>query len=380
MDNYVFSCGKKLRKGYTTSSCAAAGAKAAVTMLLSQKKLETVFLLTPNQTPLTLKIENQEIGEAFASCSIRKFSGDDPDITNGIEIFSLAEKNENKGLVITGGEGIGKVTKKGLLVPVGEYAINPAPMEMIKSAVLEACSDFEVPANIKITIFAPEGKEIAKKTYNPKLGIEGGISILGTSGIVFPMSSEAILKTIELEIRQKKAEGKTSLLFCPGNYGENFIKNKTKLSPKTAVKCSNFVGDSLDLAYEMGFKKALLVGHIGKLVKLAGGIMNTHSRNGDCRMEIIASSAAFFTDDIKLLRNILNQKTTLSAVKLLKNAGILEQTFEKITSNAYEKLNQRFFGDMEIELIMFTEEDGILGKSKGADSLTKKILFEENEK
>lgn len=374
--DFVFKDGKKLKTGYTTGSCAAGAAKASLTMLFSKTVVEEVSILTPKGITLKLKISNQEMGNDFAISSVTKFSGDDPDITNGAEIFCKAEKNHGKGIVITGGKGVGIVTKKGLSLPVGSYAINEVPRKMITDEALNVCKEFDKEPNITLTISVPKGEELAKKTYNPRLGIEGGISILGTSGIVVPMSSEALLKTIELEINQQKSKGKTCLLLCPGNYGEDFIKTKTKLSVSLSVKCSNFIGDSLDIAFSKGFKDVLLIGHIGKLTKLGGGIMNTHSRNADCRMEIIASNAIYFIDNIDLIKSILSSNTTNEAAEILEKNGILHQTFERITNKAKSYLDARYNSQMNIELIMFSEELGIIGKTKGTDDLIEKILSE----
>ena len=369
MELETVSYGKSLKLGYTTGSCAAGATRAAVEMLFSGRVIESVSLLTPKGISLNLKINNPYFDLEKASCSITKISGDDPDITNGIEIFSLCQENDNEGIVIRGGEGIGIVTKDGLSIPKGEYAINNVPREMIKNEALAVCRELDKKPNLTITISAPMGKEIAKKTYNEKLGIVGGISILGTSGIVVPMSSEALLKTIELELRQKRQEGKEYIAVCPGNYGEEFIKSKTSIKLSNAVKSSNFIGDTLDLAYKMGFRGVLLIGHIGKLIKLSGGITNTHSQNADCRMELIASNALELTDDVRLLREILSSVTTDRAIEILARENILDETMGLILEKSHKLLKSRYSPQMETGIIMFSQKHSLSWETENAKNL-----------
>lgn len=377
MDIYTYVGGKKMKLGYTTGSCAAAAAKASAKMLFSREIVKKVSLLTPKGIMLNLDVINPVIEKNSARCEIIKHGGDDPDITDGISICCTCEKNDKGIIEIKGGEGIGIVTKKGLSLEVGEYAINKTPREMIERALNEVRWDFDENCGLTVTITVPEGKEVAKKTYNPKLGILDGISIIGTSGIVMPMSSEAIIKTIELEMQMKKEEQKDYICICPGNYGENFIKNKTEISLSSCIKCSNFIGKTLDIAYSKGFKGVLLIGHVGKLIKLGGGIMDTHSRNADCRTEIIASNAAFYTDDINVVREILGANTTVEAVGILKKYNLIEKTFNRIMNKIEDDLYKRYQGQMAVGVIMFCEEYGVLGETSGAKLLAKKIVCED---
>ena len=270
MDSFITKDGKKMRRGYTTGSCAAAAAKAAAIMLLGGKPLETVWLMTPLGIGLTLTVKEPVVTQDSVSCGIVKDSGDDPDVTNGMTVYASVEKIPGRGTIeIDGGEGIGRVTRPGLDQPVGNAAINSTPRRMITQELLQVCEDHGYDGGLRVVISAPEGAEIAKKTFNPRLGIVGGLSILGTTGIVEPMSDDAVVETIRTELSQRRAEGKTSVLFVPGNYGADFLKKEIGIGPENAVTISNFVGDAFSAASEAGFTSALLIGHIGKLIKLA---------------------------------------------------------------------------------------------------------------
>ena len=291
MEQYIEKEGKRLRLGYTTGSCAAAAAKAAAWMLLTSSRKETITLDTPKGIRLNLDVKEIQIGENSVSCAIEKDSGDDPDVTKGTHIFAKVSRVDSPGVTIDGGFGIGRITKRGLDQPVGNAAINSVPRQMIRENVEEVMGLTDYSGGLSVVIYAPEGETLAKKTFNPRLGIVGGISILGTTGIVEPMSEKALVDTIRVELKQRKANGAEYVLLTPGNYGSDFIHKELGLDMKLAVQVSNFIGDALDICRELNFKGALLIGHVGKLVKIAGGMMNTHSKYGDCRMEILAAYA-----------------------------------------------------------------------------------------
>ena len=375
---YITKDGKRLRLGYTTGSCAAGAAKAAVNMLLSGKQIEKIKLMTPVGIGLILELLDIQHGEGFVSCAVRKDSGDDPDVTNGILVYAKVSKT-NTGVTIDGGEGIGRVTKPGLNRPVGAAAINTGPMMQIKDAVISTASEFGYAGGFNILIYAPEGTEIAKRTFNPRLGIEGGISILGTSGIVEPMSDASIVETIKLEMNRIYLDGSRYLLLAPGNIGKEFLQNRLRADEAKIVKCSNFIGESLSIAQKIGFKGMLLAGHIGKLVKLAGGIMNTHSRYGDCRMEIIAAHAGMFGGGAALIREIMLSATTDEALRLLYNAGLNESVVSSIISKIAfhmkaKVLNETETNETETGVIMFSSDKKVLGMTDNAMGLLKNII------
>jgi len=369
MNIEVFKHQKKLKCGYTTGSCAAAAAKAAVYMLLSGEPQKHVEIDTPKGVRLLLDIENPIITSEYAECAVKKYSGDDPDVTNGALIYAMVRRNDKNIISITGGIGVGTVTKPGLSVEVGKSAINPVPIRMITNEALKACEGLGYKGGIDIVISVPEGVEIAKKTFNPRLGILGGISILGTSGIVEPMSEKAILDTIYIEMKQQIELGNKNLLICPGNYGRDFIKESFDIDVERAVKCSNYIGEAIDFAVELGFESILLIGHVGKLVKVAAGVMDTHSKVADARMEVLALYGALSGGDLAMLNSIMECVTTDEAIKLLKSSGILEDVFEKITTKINEHLTRRAGGKTKIAAIIFSNVFGVLGKTKYADEL-----------
>lgn len=370
-----------MRKGFTTGSCSAAAAKAATFMLLSKVKKETISIVTPAGVTYSTKVENIEISDDYVSCGIIKDSGDDPDITNGTLICAkVAIENElSRGeIVIEGGEGVGIVTRPGLEVKVGEAAINSVPRKMIEKEVREVIDFFEAEVGLRITIFVPDGKLLAKKTFNPHMGIESGISILGTSGIVEPMSVEALVKTIELDLKVKKAEGNKTVIMVPGNYGENFLVNNYAVDAKEIVHFSNYIGIAIDKAVEIGFENILIVGHTGKLVKVSGGIMNTHSKEADCRMELMLAAAIRAagncgrTIDNHLQLEILNQVTTTAVLDILKSIDLLDETCHELMKRIIYFMRKRAGESSNIECILYENNYGLLSASDNAEKLVMK--------
>ncbi len=375
MEQYIEKDGKRLRLGYTTGSCAAAAAKAAAWMLLTRKRKETITLDTPKGIRLELPVREITMRENAVSCAIEKDSGDDPDVTKGMLIFASVRRTDEPGVHIDGGEGIGRVTKRGLDQSVGNAAINSVPRQMIRENVEEVMALADYSGGVDIVISAPGGEAIAKKTFNPRLGIVGGISILGTTGIVEPMSEAALVETIRVELRQRRALGRDYALLTPGNYGSDFIRQNLDVDLNTAVQVSNFLGDALDICRDLGFRGALLVGHIGKLVKVAGGMMNTHSKYGDCRMEILAAHAGAAGADAARIREMLDCAACDDAVRILREGGFAEETLARVTDRVLFHLAHRADG-MEAGVLMFSKEYGILGQSENAPELLKKIMEE----
>ncbi len=360
--------------GYTTGSCAAAAAKAAAWMLLTGKRREKISLRTPKGIDLTLPVLEIQAEENTVSCAIEKDSGDDPDITKGTLIFAAVSRTDTPGITIDGGQGIGRVTKRGLDQPVGNAAINSVPRKMIEENILEICRLTDYTDGLSVVIFAPDGERLAKKTFNPRLGIVGGISILGTTGIVEPMSEAALVETIRVELRQRKENGAKYVLLTPGNYGSDFIRLDMGIDAGTAVQVSNFIGDALDICRELGFQGALLIGHIGKLVKIGGGMLNTHSKYGDCRMEILAAHAGAAGAAPRLLEQILDCVTCDDGLRILKSAGLCDRTLSRLTRRIGFHLQHRGGETLETGAILFSKEYGILGKTDNSQKLLNKIL------
>lgn len=376
MEQFVYKNHKKLRYGYTTGSCAAAASKAAAAMLLSGKEISYVELHTPKGIDLRLEVLDISREDNAVSCAIQKDGGDDPDVTNGILIYAKVSREpaDEAQIIIDGGIGVGRVTKPGLEQPVGAAAINKVPRQMIRENLEAVCEQYHYHGKLSVVISIPSGVELAAKTFNPRLGIVGGISVLGTSGIVEPMSEQALIDTIRVEMRQKLANGMEYLLVVPGNYGIDFLDQYGHgLQLEDAVKCSNFVGEALDAAVEFGAKGVLLVGHIGKFIKLAGGIMNTHSHNADARMELLTVHAALLGAPVELLQKMMECVTTDDALKYLKEADLMEPVMERIMEKMEFYVNQRAQHQLELGVITFSNVFGILGQTKNVPDLVKKI-------
>ena len=369
MEEYQFSQGKNLRCGYTTGSCATAASKAAAAMLLTGERIDSVRIDTPKGIVLNLEPLEVMLTADFASCAIRKDSGDDPDDTNGVLVYAKVEKTAEPGIMIEGGVGVGRVTKPGLACAVGGPAINPTPRKMITTEVGKVMTEAGYTGGLKVTISIPAGVEIAKKTFNPRLGIIGGLSVLGTSGIVEPMSEKALVETMYVEIRAQQAAGNKNLLVFFGNYGEDFTRDEMKLDLEGHVTCSNFVGELLDYAVFCGFETLLVIGHSGKLVKVAQGVMNTHSKYADCRTELFALEAMFHGASVEVGKEIYSCLTTDEVTKVLKRENIFEPVIEKVTDKIDFYMQHRVHGKIKTAALMFSNVYGILGKTKYADEL-----------
>ncbi|MBQ1357758.1 MAG: cobalamin biosynthesis protein CbiD [Oscillospiraceae bacterium] len=377
MQSFITKDGKRMRRGYTTGSCAAAAAKSAAMMLLEDRRLESVHLTTPGGAELDLPVTDIVMGDGFVSCGIVKDSGDDPDVTNGITVYARVEKTASPHeILIDGGEGVGRVTKPGLDQPVGNAAINSVPRRMMTQELLQICEDCGYNGGLSVIISAPAGVEIAQKTFNPRLGIVGGISILGTTGIVEPMSDDAVVETIRTELSMRAAEGKKSVLLIIGNYGSDFIQDSLRIDPEIAVTTSNFIGDAFRLASEAGFADTLLIGHIGKTVKLAGGLFNTHSKWGDCRAEIFASHAGMCGASRETVARLMDSAMTDDMLSILDESGLREKVMASIMDKTDYLLQHRPLGAMNTAVVSFSKEYGILGMTAKAEDIMEKIRKE----
>ena len=365
---YKYIGGKKLICGYTTGSCAAAAAGAAAQFLLSGKKPDAVKLEVPSGDTLLLNITDAGIFESSAQCAVIKDGGDDPDVTSGLKIFADVSRIES-GISIIGGEGVGIVTKPGLDRPVGDYAINTVPRKMIEKAVLNAAEKYGYGGGFLIKIFVPGGEETAKKTFNPKMGIEGGISIIGTTGIVEPMSERAVVETIRVGANMRKSSGDRVLVLSVGNYSESFLhENYPSLSEK-CVMCSNFIGEAFDIGAAMGFDGIILIGHIGKLVKLGSGIMNTHSSYADGRMETLMACAALAGADSDIIKRLDSCITADAALDILRETNVFEKTLKILTDRIERYIDMRVRGSVNTGAVIFSFKNGLLLKTDNADKL-----------
>lgn len=376
MEEYIVKDGKKLRLGYTTGSCAAAASKAVAWMLLTGKSKESIQIDTPKGIILNLDVLQISMEDDVVSCAIEKDGGDDPDVTKGSLVFAQVTRTDKPGIIIDGGQGVGRVTKRGLDQPVGAAAINSVPRQIIRENLEEVCRLTDYHDGLSVVISVPDGEQLAKKTFNPRLGIIGGISILGTTGIVEPMSEQALVDTIRVELRQRKENGAEYVLLTPGNYGSDYIQKDIGIDPKTAVLTSNFIGEALDICKELGFQGALLIGHIGKLVKIAGGMLNTHSKYGDCRMDIMAAHAGAAGLSAPQIAEMLDCATCDDAIRILKENNLCTQTLERISNRISFIMDHRVAGEMKTGAILFSKEYGFLNETKNARSLLKLITEE----
>lgn len=366
-EHYIQSGGKRLRCGYTTGTCAALVAAGAAEALLTGQVPAILRLTTPKGLTVEVEPEICRMETDHALCAVRKDGGDDIDVTDGLLITARVERADTSGIAIDGGEGVGRVTKPGLDQPIGAAAINRIPRRMMTESVQAVCERVGYTGGLRVTISVPGGAEAASKTFNPRLGVEGGISILGTSGIVEPMSQRAMADTVVLELRQAAALGARRVILTPGNYGGDFIREQgLDCLDVPVVKCSNFIGDALDEAATLDFERVLLVGHIGKLVKLAGGIMNTHSRWGDCRKELFCAHAVLAGADRKICAALMETVTTDACIAILDRENLRRPVLTSLLCAIQEHLDHRAAGVFQVGAVLFSNEYGPLGQTAQA--------------
>ena len=369
MDDYAYVNGKKLRKGFTTGTCGTAATAAAISMILNQDIEEKVTVSTANGVEVTMDIKNPSFGELTASAAVEKDGGDDADATHGLLIYStvtlLPDSND---IEIDGGEGVGRVTQKGLKCDVGMAAINPTPRAMIEKTARQLLGPN---CGAKIIISVPGGEETAKLTYNSRLGIVGGISILGTTGIVNPMSEESWKASITIELTMLYNQGYRSVVLAPGNYGEDFATNVLGIPPHRIVNMSNFVGHVLKEVQRIGFTRVLMVGHMGKFVKVAGGIFSTHSKDSDARMEIIMANLALLGAPVELLEKV-DQCITTDAAGTLIEEYHYEEVYQVLVDKMKfrsERLLRNRKPEVSIDVVTFGTEAGYLASTQTLEEI-----------
>ncbi len=380
LESYVVAGGRQMRCGYTTGTCAAAAARAAAELLLGGERVPAVSVSTPAGQDVLVDVEASEAGPTWATCAVRKDAGDDPDVTDGVLVYARVERCDEPGVHIDGGEGVGRVTRAGLDQPPGCAAINSVPRAMIEREATEAARSHAYGGGLAIEVSIPQGVALAQRTFNPRLGIEGGISVLGTEGIVRPMSERALVETIRLELGVLRQEGVRDVLVVPGNYGRAFARDALGMCVDSCVSCSNYVGETIDEAVRLGFGSLLLVGHLGKLAKVAGGVMNTHSRIADCRMEVLAAHAALAGASAQTIARVMDAATTDAAVDELAGSGLLEPAMDSLMERLHGHLRTRAAGELCIEAVVFSQARGVLGTTKGADALLQRHVCRKGER
>lgn len=391
---------KRLRKGYTTGTCAAAAATAAAQMLFAGAVRDMVEVKLPDGSVKVFELVEQNLGDGVAGCGVIKDAGDDPDVTDGMMIGARARRliagdkvpdagsagaavmqagsempgaGEDKRVVVTAAEGIGIATKPGLSVQVGEPAINPVPRKMIEENVAAILPAGE---RVEVEIFAPEGAERAKKTFNARLGIVGGISILGTTGIVRPMSLASLKASLLPQVDIAVARGYKTVALVPGNMGAKTAQSRLKFPEDATVQMSNFVGDLLEYCAEKGIERVLLLGHIGKMAKVAAGFFDTHSKKTDDAVEILKTLIRRHTRDVAPMTFLLNVNTAEEAALGLSKmgySGLLDKIAADVTLRAKEYVKERFQGkNVEIGTAITV----LSGDIVSSDSNAKRIIRE----
>ncbi len=358
--------GREMRCGLTTGTCAAAAAKAAASVLLGGEPAAAVAVRLPDGAEAELEVVGTEAAGGAVRCAVRKDAGDDPDVTHGALVCAAVRRRDDGICTVDGGDGVGRVTRRGLDQPVGAAAINSVPRAMILDALAEAASMHGWEGGLEAVIDVPGGLRLAGSTFNPELGIEGGISILGTTGIVHPMSDRAIIETTRAEMDMHAAEGARHLLLVPGSYGRGYADGMGDVGDAPAVRISNFLGEALDHAVALGIEGVLLVGSIGKLVKVAGGIMDTHSANADCRMEIMAAHALLAGADGDTARAVLDAATAEAALDIMIGAGIAAAATASLAGRIEHHMRRRTGGGTAVAAVVFSSVHGRLCDSPSA--------------
>lgn len=356
---------KKMRCGFTTGSCAAAGAKAALLAHLNNNVNE-VEIFSPQGDKITIPIKNSLKTKDGGIATVTKDAGDDPDITHGIDIIVEVNilSNTNK-IDIKAGQGIGIVTKPGLSVAVGEPAINPGPQKMIISAILSVLGDKK---GCEVIISIPEGEKLAKKTLNSVLGVKGGLSIIGTSGVVRPMSEEAFKNSLSPQISVAKALGYESIVLVPGKIGQDIAIKQYGLPENAVIQTSNFIGHMLEFAVHEEIKNILLFGHLGKLVKVAAGVFHTHNRIADARMETIAAYMGALGAPQKAIKEILNCTTTEAAMPIIEYYQ-MSDLYNLLAKRVSERASRYVFNDLVVGTVIVTLKGKLLGMDNAAKSI-----------
>ena len=351
----------KFEYGYTTGSCAAGAAKGAAYGLLQGTIPDSIDLLTPADVTLQLSLLHRKVGDGFAECAVRKYSGDDPDITNGCEIHVRVERSSGNGIRFIAGDGVGTVTKPGLQVPKGEPAINPVPRSMIRQSLEDVLGTL---GGIDVRVTVPEGKELAKKTFNGRLGIVDGISIIGTTGIVRPMSLDSFKVSLLCGLDVAKAAGHESVVLVPGSIGETGFKKHFKIEGDQIIQMSNFVGFMLDESVKRGFKSVIIGGHPGKLTKLIRGDFYTHSSESEPANDILINLFKKAEIDSAVICELEESPTVEGMVEIMRKHNRLD-IFNSVADDVQEAAYRYVSSKTEIGTIMFDMKKNIVGTSKG---------------
>ena len=370
-EHYIYSGTEKLRRGYTTGTTATLAAKGATELLFSGIVPVTVSTMTAAGIEVTIEPVASELAPdgSYATCSVQKDAGDDYDATHEIVICARVSRSDELGIHIDGGFGVGRVTQEGLDQPVGNAAINSHPRQTIAEEVSSICDEHGYEGGIDVLIEVPEGEKVGAKTFNPQIGIVGGISIIGTSGIVEPRSLEKLMDTLKVEVHARRAAGSDRLIIALGNYGENFLKTFGLPPEIPIVKCANFIGRTIDQCVLEGYREVLVVGHIGKLSKVAGNIMDTYSKVADCRREIFAAHAAACGASQETVLKIFDAATTDACLDILEEVNLDKPVMKRIIDAIQTNIERRSQGVFKIGAVVFSNAHGTLGMSNTGEEI-----------
>ena len=355
---------KKLRTGFTTGSCATASSKAGILSIINQKKIEQVDIILPKRSRLDIQINSCEFTTNSAKCSVVKDGGDDPDVTHGAEIFVEIKLTDNIGKIeIDGGEGVGRVTKPGLGLEIGSAAINPTPKKMILENIIEVSKKILEKNGIMITVSVPKGKELGPKTDNPRIGIMGGISILGTSGIVIPYSTASFAAAIRQQIAVVSSMNDDSVVLTTGGRSEDFARKIIELPDHSFIQMGDFSGYTIKQCAKQGLKKAYIAGFIGKLAKMAAGVKQTHVKGGKVDMKFLSELAKRCNASSNTIGRILGANTARNVQEIIMEDKV-DGFFDEITKEACNQMRQHSEEKIPVEVILFDFDGKVLSRDK----------------
>ena len=353
---------KKLRTGFTTGSCATASSKAGVLSIINQREIEKIDIILPKRTRLDIQINSCQFTKNSAKCSVIKDGGDDPDVTHGAEIFVDVELTDKIGEIeFDGGEGVGRVTKPGLGLEIGSAAINPTPKKMILENVKEVGNELLEKNGIKVTVSVPKGKELGTKTDNPRIGIMGGISILGTSGIVIPYSTASFAAAIRQQIAVVSSMNDDYVVLTTGGRSEDFAREIIELPDHSFIQMGDFSGYTIKQCARKELKKAYVAGFIGKLAKMAAGVKQTHVKGSKVNMKFLSEIAKRCNADDKTIEEIKNANTARNVQEIIMEHKV-DGFFDEISKEACLQMRNHSEGNVPVEVILFDFDGSILSK------------------
>ena len=354
----------KLRTGFTTGSCATASSKAGILAIINQKDIKNIDIILPKRSRLDIKINSCKFTKDSAKCSVIKDGGDDPDVTHGAEIIVDIKLTDVIGEIeIDGGEGVGRVTKPGLGLEIGSAAINPTPKKMILENLREAAAELLEKKGIKVIVSVPKGKELGPKTDNPRIGIMGGISILGTSGIVIPYSTASFAAAIRQQISVVSTMNDDSVVLTTGGRSEDFAREIIDLPDHSFIQMGDFSGYTIKQCAKQGLKKAYVAGFIGKLAKMAAGVKQTHVKGGKVDMKFLSELAKRCNANADTVAKILGANTARNVQEIIMEDKI-NGFFDEITKETCNQMRQHSEDKIPVEVILFDFDGKVLSRDK----------------